>query len=330
MLINHLKIAFRNLWKYKTYSAISVLGFALGLTCFLILLFYVKGEMSYDQFHDKKDRIYRVLRISTAEDQIYKVGVSAGPFKPALENDYPGIVKSVVRVRDTRALITYKDKNFLEEKFFMADPNFFEIFSFPLTQGEASQVLKDANSIVISEEMAEKYFGDEDAIGKTLEIDQERSYLVTGIFNKKHLKSHLDFDFVASLRYLERYEWFDDWFYNAFTVYVLLKDAQQITNLQAMMPAFSDKYLSEELELSGSRIDIKLQAMDEVYFESDTRYDPAKHGNLQTVYILAWVALVILSIAIFNYIKPNDRLFLPSCQRSRYSQNIRELSKRFG
>ena len=173
MLRNYLKTAFRNLWKQKLFSGINILGFALGLTVTLLIFIYVDAELSRDDFHANKEQLYRVLRVSDLNSERYRIGVTSGPFAPALLNDFPESIRAAARVMPSDGLVTVDDRSFLEDKFFLADANFFEFFSFELERGDPASVLKLPNSVVLTREIARKYFGEEDPIGQTMKVDNQ-------------------------------------------------------------------------------------------------------------------------------------------------------------
>ena len=303
MLKNYFKIALRNLWHYKVYSWISLIGFSIGMVSVILLFFYINGELSYDNFHKNGDKIYRILRTNVSQSGEYTIGVSSPPFAPALQTDFEGMIESTMRVDIEDALVKYEDKSFVEKKFCIADPHFFEFFSFPLVRGDAKEVLSQVNAIVISEEIAQKYFGREDPLGKILEIDQEDRFVVTGIMKNHAQKSHLDFDFVASMRIFENADWFKNWRANGLNTYIQLKNPDQSKQLEAQFPEFMQKHLGDLFKNRGYSNGLVLEPLTGIYFASDTQYDDmVLHGNRQTINILTAVSLAIFIIVCFNYI----------------------------
>ncbi len=207
MFQNYLKTAFRNLWRHRLFSLINIFGLALGLTVTIIILLYVQNELSYDQFHENGDEIYRVLRVSQINDAGYYIGVTSGPFGPALANDYPENVKDFVRVMPGNGLVTFEDRAFIEDKFYFADHNFFDAFSYSLAVGDPETALANPNNVVLTREMAKKYFGDTNPMDKTLRVDNRYEFTVTGVLADIPGRSHIDFDFLAALSIFENTQW---------------------------------------------------------------------------------------------------------------------------
>lgn len=174
MLRNYIKVALRNLRKQRVYSLINVLGLAVGLACCLFIFLFVQHELSYDAYHEKSDRIYRLTVSGTFGDTDFAIAGVAAPTAAALMQDYPEVEEATRIYTFTRQLnrdLRYGDKAFTEQRVVFADPNVFDVFTIPLISGDDSSALVGPNSIVISDEMSEKYFGDDDPIGKTLTMD---------------------------------------------------------------------------------------------------------------------------------------------------------------
>lgn len=301
MLNSYFKIALRNLWQHKLYTLLNLTGFSAGIISVLLLFFYIQDELMVDSFSKDKDKIYRVIRLSEINNEPYKIGITSGPFARALKNDFPEISK-VTRVMPDEGLIVYGEKRILEKKFFYADANFFAFFSIPLLSGNPEKVLNASNAVVLTQATADRYFGKENPIGKILKLDNNQSLVVTGVCGPTPARSHLDFDFIATIDLLEKQEWFKDWWSNSLCTYVQVNTPEQASYLNKMFPKFMDKYFGKDFIANNNRIDLALQPLNEVYFDYTTRYDPVRHGNLTTVYILGAVGLAILVIACFNYI----------------------------
>ncbi len=192
MLRNYLVTAWRNLMKNKVFSFINIFGLTVGITVCLMIFLYIMNEFSFDRFHAREKRIYRVMR--TYDPAKPGVPYLSGPYAPALLNDFPGEIRQAVRVVLSNNLLTYNDRSFNEKKVFLADSDFFTLFSFPLLRGNPATALKDVNSIVLTQTTAKKYFGNQDPMGKIIEMDKDRKVKVTGIAADVPINSHLDFD----------------------------------------------------------------------------------------------------------------------------------------
>ncbi len=296
------KLTVRNLWNHRATTAINIGGFSLGLLCVFYLYFYVSSELKTDAFHSNKDDIYRVLRVGEVNGVPYKIGVTSGPYAEGLRTDYPGAVKSTSRVMLDGGFVQYGENIFNEDKLAFVDNNFFEFFSFPLNEGVPESVFSNPNSVVISMEMAKKYFGDKDPIGEVLLVDNEFEFVVSGIMSEFPGKSHMQFDMAFSLEIFNQFDWFHNWWNNGLITYALIETPEEAAKVEATFVEFMDKYFGEDFKASGSRIGLMLEPMKDTYFNNDARYDPAFHGNINTIYILIMVAIAIMFIASFNYV----------------------------
>ncbi len=300
MYKNYLKIALRNLLQFKGYSAINIFGLALGIACCIVIVLYVQNELNYDKFHQHGERIYRVLR-QALDDTQRKIAVTSGPFAEALETDYSADIEATTRVWPNDGLVEYGDKTFREDHFYFAEANFFEFFSYPLLVGDPAQVLQEPNSIIISEAMAQKYFGEENPIGRVLTYEKRYEFKVTGILGKFSGNSHLDFDFVASLDLIKNRSWFHEWWNNAFFTYVRLAPGAFPETLEASFPDFMEKYFGDHFRNTGMPMTLRLESLQNIYFNHQTTFDYIPHGDRRVVYIFTAIALLILAIACINF-----------------------------
>lgn len=302
MFIFNPKIAVRSLFKHRVSTSINLLGFVIGLLSTIFIYFYINTELNIDSFHVDKENIYRVIRTSEINGAPYDVGVTSGPYAEALINDYPSSINSTTRAFPQNGLVKIADKKFQENKMIFADENFFEFFSYPLSDGSAAEVLKSPNSVVISQEIAQKYFGFKNPIGETIEVDNEHQFIITGMMEAFPDKSHLDFNMAFSIQIFESYDWFHGWWNNGLVTYVNVASPQEANNLREQFPRFMDKYFKTDFEESGTRIGLDLEPLSDIYFNNKTRFDPVVHGNMNTVLILGAVGIIIIFIACFNYI----------------------------
>jgi putative ABC transport system permease protein len=197
MFKSYIKTAFRNFRKYKGYSFINIAGLAVGIACCILILLWVFDELGFDRFHAKTDRLYRVVEEQTyTGGVISKVAVTPAPLSPALIEEFPEIVASFRYTTAPRFLVLYENNRFYESGLGMADPSIWTMFSFHLIQGDPETVFNPINSIVVSESMAEKYFGSEDPIGKVLRLENQFDLIVKGVMADVPTNSHLQFDFV--------------------------------------------------------------------------------------------------------------------------------------
>ena len=195
MIKNYFKVAWRNLVKNKVFSLINIFGLTIGITVCMMIFLFVMNEFSVDRFHKNNDRIYRVTRGFENEGKYRSVSYLSGMHAPALLNDVKGEILKAVRVNPRGYLVTVGDKSFQENKVYDVDSDFFELFSFPLLQGDVATVLNDPASVVLTESTAKKYFGSVDnAVGKVIELDKSLPLKVTGIAKDVPSNSSISFN----------------------------------------------------------------------------------------------------------------------------------------
>ncbi|SKA18394.1 ABC transporter permease [Sediminibacterium ginsengisoli] len=302
MFKNYFKTAWRNLRKNKVFSFINILGLTIGITTCMMIFLFIMNEFSFDRFHKDGDRIYRVMRGFSKDGETKSVSYLSGLYAPALQNEYKGLIESVVRVSQNNNLFTNGDRSFNEKKVVNTDANFFTFFSFPLLKGDPKTALQEPHSVVMTETTAKKYFGNaETAMGKTVMLDKETPLTVTGIAKDVPSNSHLEFDIVVPLENYKNAGWMTVWINNG--TYTYAKLAPNITEAQVekQLPAFMEKYLGSEMRKYGFDFSLSLIPLKEAYF-SDTTFDATKHGDKTVVYIFLSIAILILLIACINFI----------------------------
>ncbi|MBK7872159.1 MAG: ABC transporter permease [Saprospiraceae bacterium] len=280
MIRNYLKIAIRNLQRYKTFSFINVFGLALGTACCLYILLYIKDEYSYDEHHANADRIYRITAVLGAVDDPHLMATCSPPIPFAMKRDFPEIeeaVRFVGAVGRDQQLFRYDGKAFYETAGAYADSTFFDIFSYDFVYGSPNQALTAPFSIVLSEPTAKKFFGNIDPVGKVLEIDTDegrQNLTVTGVVSDKRGKSHVQANYFLSMNssgignyVLSNNEWVGNNFTNA---YIKLRPNTSVANLESKLPAFLEKYAAERLRLSGMKKKL----------ETSTHYKYSYNNNL--------------------------------------------------
>lgn len=310
MFKNYLTTALRNLLRHKGYSAINVLGLAIGIACCVLILLYVQDELSYDQYHEKKDRIYRVAESATVAGRSIEAAVTPPPWAPVLAQDYP-VIEAYTRIKPpaSRWLIRYREKRFYERYFAFVDSSFFDIFTFPLVQGDAKTVLADPHTVVLSESMADKYFGDENPIGEVITGDDLYEFTVTGVMRDMPKNSHFHFDFLASYASLAPHRLYDEpstmqdqgFSHDLFT-YLLLREGNAPEDLEREFPGFLDKYLGELLESVGIEARPFLQPITDIHLHSNMEAEIRANSSIRYVYIFSCLAVFILLIACVNFV----------------------------
>ena len=289
--------------KHKGYSFINIAGLAVGMACCLLIVLYIQDELSYDAFHVNADRIFRVVT-STSRDGMPTNANGTFGTGPAMKEDFPEVV-DFVRIRKmgqgTSIYIGYGDRKFYEERFFFADPSIFTVFSFALIEGDVEKALSEPNSIVITEAMADKYFGHEDPMGKILEADPYNTgemmvFQVTGIAKNVPGNSHFHFDFLASYANQRENLTTLGGLHSHYT-YVLLQDASQAARVESRIPDFIRRRFMENSWYTNH-----LQPIRRIRLHSRLRAEIESTGNMASVTIFSMVAVIVLVIACINYI----------------------------
>jgi len=304
MVKSYFKIAFRSLTRNKTYSIINILGLVIGISFSCMLYVYVSNELSYDSFHTKSNRIYRAITIDKRiPDNPRSYGVAVPPLGRELVDNYPEVEDMVRLHRFTGQVVFEMDgQNFQERNWYTADPNFFDVFDFEFVSGDKATALKEPYSLVITQSMARKYFGDDDPIGQIIEKCSFGSVKVTGVIKDHPDNSHLQFDMLFSnvrpdegwTKYLNSWESF-----GAYT-YIVLSKNSSIQALKAKMPALQKKHPTS----FGDDIALDFQHMEDIYLRSGAIEEgtESSHGQLTYIYIFSTMGIFLLLIACINYI----------------------------
>jgi putative ABC transport system permease protein len=301
MFKNYLKTAWRNLTKSKMFSFINILGLTIGITVCMMIYLFIMNEFSVDSFHKNGDHIYRVMRGAAVDDKSISVAYLSGMHAPALLNDFKGQIINAVRVSQNDNLFTVGAKSFHEKKELDVDTGFFSLFSFPLIKGNPTTVLKDLNSVVLTESTAKKYFGSVDnAMSKIIMLNKETPLKVTGVAKDVPSNSHLDFDIVMPLERHKDAGWMTSWINNGVYTYIQLAPNVSQVQIEKQLPTFVEKYLGSDLRKYGFKWSLSLTPLKDVYFDS-IGLDNAKHGDKTVVYIFLSIAILILLIACINF-----------------------------
>lgn len=313
MLKNYFKIAIRNLRKYKFISFINLFGLTVGLTCCLLIVTYILNELSYDRANPDASRIYRVTRSFNTDDGIENLHLSsiAPPFAPLLQNDFPDIQKTTRLLFTGTTALRYEEKLFNEKGAFFADENFFDFFPTPVTRGNPKSGLTEPNCIMLSEEIARKYFGNEDPINKMIRVDNQLNLKVTGVFKLFPSNTHFHPEMLISFNTLNdstiygKKQLETNWGNNAFYTYVKFPQNYPAEKIAAQFPAFLDKHMHYPQEPPGFKASrgtkLYLQKLTDIHLRSHLDDELEPNGDIKRVYIFTAIALFILLIACINY-----------------------------
>ena len=309
MFKNYLKIAIRNLWRHKGFSFINLFGLSVGLTCCLLIALFILNELSYDKYHANANRIYRVTRdfVNPDGSDALHLGSIAPPFGPLLKN-YFSDAEEVVRIMQNRATISLnQEKTFNEVDVFFAEPGFFKVFTAPVISGNPATALSEPNTIMLTEEMAGKYFPQQNPLGQTLRLNSELNLKVTGVFKEFPANSHFHPNFLVSFVTLAdsavygRQELQTNYGRNNFTTYMLFPENYPVEKVSAQFPAFLDKSIPYDNNKPSSWTHLYLQKLTDIHLYSHLDTELEENGDINTVYLFAAVALFILLIAGINF-----------------------------
>ncbi len=306
MLKNYFKIAIRNLKKYKTYAFINIFGLAAGLASCILIVLYVQDELTYDRFHDHADRIVRIVEDRMGEGQESRQAITYGPLAPALKEDVAA-VEHAVRVLPYSILVSRDaTAKYQEDQFVFVDSTFFEVFSFPLLQGNAQTALQAPFSVVLTTATARKYFGDQNPLGQTLQArDDEKTYdfTVTGVLPDAPANTHLRFEFLASFSSMRTIygSWIENpqnWDHPPLYTYALLTEGTAAEALEAQMPALALKHMGPRRTTTRS---LHVQPLTDIRLHSNRQYELKPGSDITYVYIFSLIGFFILLIACINF-----------------------------
>ncbi|HBZ37661.1 MAG TPA: hypothetical protein DEO59_04010 [Balneola sp.] len=312
MFKNYIKIAVRNLLKNKVYSLINIFGLAIGLATSLLILLYVLNEWNYDTFNERSESIFRVIQTMESENNVEKEASTPFLLGPVLEAEFPDLIQKTVRfynLQETSHTFRNKQKgvSFSEENFYFVDSTFFSIFSANLVRGNPNEALKNPGSLVITKELSEKYFGNEDPMGKTLNYKGVIDLTVTGIMESWPNQSHMEIDLIASYTSLnEMYssdqEYDQSWLWNPIWTYMLLKEGAEPSDLESQLPIITENYF---YAYSGwpadETVELSLQPLTDIHLHSNLDSEMEVNSSVLYLYILLVVAGFILIIACINF-----------------------------
>lgn len=312
MLRIYLKIALRNLWRNKAFSAINIFGLAIGIASCLIITLFVGRELSYDRFHEKADRLVRVVFKGSVQGQKMHEAHVMPPVAKTLLAEYPEVEEATRLRAYGTPRIQYGETSFRNMSFAFADANFFQVFTLPLLQGDPIKALGPPNTLVISQDAALKIFGAQDPLGRQVRFaGWEQDFTITGVMENIPENSHFHFDLLASMATFPD-AGSNSWMDSEFHTYLVLQPGYDYKQLEAKLPQLAEKYMSPQLQQAmginlaqfkeaGNSIGLHLQPLTDIYLHSDASGDLKAGGDVRYVYIFSAVALFMLLIACINF-----------------------------
>lgn len=311
MFTNHLKAAWRNILKRKEFSFINVLGLSIGMAACLLILQYVQFEKSYDNFHPDLSQLYRLnLGMSNPGEPEFRMASNHPAAGPSLQNDYPQVEEIVrlvpVEIFAGSSVLIYKPEggqalSFYEENMFVADSTVLTVFGYPLIVGDVNTALSSRKNIVISENLAKRYFGDADPMGKTLSINGGFEMQVTGVLKDLPENTHLKISALFSSAFFTD-QLNSSWIWPEFYTYVKLTKGSDVTSLESQLDGFVNKYLGDVMKEFGIAESMYLQPVSDIHLQSNLSKEVQENGSAKTISFLVLIAVLILLIAWINYI----------------------------
>ena len=300
MLKNYLKIALRNFQRHKGYSFINIAGFAIGMAVCLLILIYVRQELSYDKYHKDGDRVFRIAQdIQTqTSNRIF------APISPmvalTLKAEFPQVEYAARALTTSPRLVKREETLFYEDRFMYADQELFDVLTIPLILGNPQEALTRPQTLVISERIAQKYFGKDNPLGKILNINQQ-DFEITGVAVNSPENTHMKYDLIASMETLADLSEMTNWYSTMFYTYLKVRPNVNMEEFFQQVAHLADKYVEERLAPRGISYNYFLQSLSGIHLHSPIRYDVEPPGNPIYVYIFSFVGLFILLIACLNF-----------------------------
>ena len=317
MIKNYIKVALRSIFRNKLTAFINIAGLALAMTCCLLIVLFIRDEWAYDRYHTKADRIYRVTRnfISPDGSVNLHLGHVAPPFGPLLKNDFPDF-EQAARTLQNRILVSYEEneqqkKLFNENNAFFAEPDIFKIFDITILEGNKDKALSDPFHLMMSEKTKRKYFGDGQAVGKSLRLGNLFDMVVSGVFKDLPEQSHWHPEILISFSTLHdstiygRKGLEENWGNNSFSTYILVQEPFDLQKTESQFPAFLDRHMGT-LEPNATKpstwTKLFLQKVTDIHLHSQLDSEIESNGSINNVYMMGVVGIFIILIACFNFV----------------------------
>ncbi|MCA9740720.1 MAG: ABC transporter permease [Deferribacteres bacterium] len=308
MFKNYLIIALRTFRKRKSFSLINLAGLAVGVACFWLISLYVQFELSFDRYHEKSDRIYRV--VAHQPGNIYlgtdHFAVTQAVLAKTLKQEYPEVLAAVTIDDANNVLISVDEKDFYEDGLLMADDELFELFDFPFLVGDPKTALAEPFSIVLTEEVAHKYFGNKNPMGRIIRYNDQHDFKVTGVLQNIPRNSHFHFrmlmPFQARIAMASNKEQYERWGNSSFYTYILVPQNFDQADFEAKLVDLVKKYHTESWRQKNNPNRYYLQRLTDIHLYSKINFDIGENNDIRYIYLLSGLAIIMLAIACINYI----------------------------
>lgn len=304
MLANYLKLTIRHLKTKKSYFLINLLGLTIGTASFILIIFWIRAEISYDKFQKNAGDIYRVDYLLYEEGVLEQHSASgAAAIASEMKKNFPEVL-DYTRFMKTEVPVKIGDRIYKEKNALFAQSSFFNVFSFPLIMGRADSGLLDLDHVVLTEETAKKYFGNENPLGKTISLAGQSEFLVTGIVKSPPSNSHIKFDILLSYENLIKSSksWDNAWVFERVYSYVLLSPGADPVSLQKKLPQLVESFIGKFMKEAFFLLEFRLVKLTDIHLHSSISNEIEPNGNYRNVVALGIVAMLVLFIAFINYI----------------------------
>ena len=301
MLKNYIMVSIRHLMRQPAYAGLNILGLTIGIVSSLLIILYLFHELSFDKYHEKSERIYRISSDIKEPDNAFKWAVTQTPLAPTLKTEFAEVEQFVRFIPSGRTRLQLGDINYFEEDVYFVDSTVFDVFSFNMLMGDPKKSLESPNSIVLSKTAADKIFKGANPMGQTLKADNDRSYQVTGVFEDMPDNSHIAANAMISARTLQLNNSPGSWGGFGIYSYVLLKEGANAAEFEAKLPQIIEKYVATIFDQFDIEVKYVLLPIERIHLYSDFQGEPEPLGNISYIYIFSAVAAFLLLIACINY-----------------------------
>ncbi len=305
MFINYLKIALRNFWKQRIYTLINVLGLSVGIACFIGIVAYTSNELNYDKHHENAENIFRIKLIGDMSGTAFEAAVTGAPVGKILYEELPEVILYTRLIQYPRAILfDYNDKKIYQDGIIYADSSFFKMFSYDLI-GDADKALQEPYSLVFTESVAKKYFGNEDPIGKIIKWDNQTDYTVKAVIKEPIKNTHIGFQVLvsrASLYTNPRYESLYNHMFGFTNINYIKCNNNNTEELNTKIGEVFEAHAGASMREFGANLTLELQPITDIHLKSNITHEIEPNGNITTVYIFIVVAILIILISSINYI----------------------------
>jgi len=304
MIKNYFRIAIRNLCKYKGYSFINIAGLSAGMACCLLIFLYVSQELSYDKYHQGRERVFRIAEEIKSKTNTRVFAATGFPVGPTLKAEYPDVEASARAFLRVNRLIEYGEIKFYEPRIFFIDEDLFKILTLPLVEGDPRTALSRPNTAVVTRDMARKYFGGEPAVGKTVKYDGQKLLEITGVLENAPSATHFKYDWLVSLETLRDVmgREFENWFGTMAYTYIRLKPGSDAEEFERGIGGLAGRHVGDRLRSAGQEYRYLLQPVTDIHLRSKLLYEIEPAGNATALSLLSAAAVFILVIAGMNFV----------------------------